>query len=138
MTDDPAMPTANASAPAATVPAAAGTACQNCGAVLLGEHCYACGQPVKGLVRHFSSILGDFFDTVLNIDSRVFRTLGPLLLKPGYLSNEYFEGRRVRYVSPVRLFVFLSIVTFFVAAMAVDFGGGMWKYACARNGSITS
>jgi hypothetical protein len=30
----------------------------------------------QGLVRHFSSILGDFFDTVFNIDSRVLRTIG--------------------------------------------------------------
>ena len=105
--------------PADAVPAAA---CQNCGAPLLGDHCYACGQPVKGLVRHFGSIIGDFLDSVLNIDARIFRTLGPLFLKPGYLSCEYFEGRRVRYVSPVRLFVFLSIITFFVAQFTVDFG----------------
>ena len=97
--------------------------CQNCGTPLLGEHCYACGQPVKGLVRHFSSIIGDFLDSVLNIDARVFRTLWPLFSKPGYLSNEYFEGRRVRFVSPVRLFVFLSIVTFFVAQFTMDFSG---------------
>ena len=100
-------------------------ACQNCGAALLGPHCYKCGQPVNGLVRHFSSILGDFADSVLNIDARVFRTLGPLLFKPGYLSREYFAGRRVRYVSPVRLFVFLSIVTFFVAQLVVNFGEDM-------------
>jgi len=97
-------------------------ACQNCGAPLLGPHCYACGQPVNGLVRHFSSIIGDFLDSVLNIDARVFRTLWPLLAKPGYLSREYFAGRRVRYVSPVRLFVFLSIVTFFVAQLMWNFG----------------
>jgi hypothetical protein len=95
-------------------------ACQNCGTPLLGPHCYKCGQPVHGLVRHFSSILGDFADSVLNIDARVFRTLWPLFGKPGYLSCEYFEGRRVRYVSPVRLFVFLSIVTFFVAQFMVN------------------
>ena len=100
-------------------------ACQNCGTALLGPHCYKCGQPVNGLVRHFSSILGDFADSVLNIDARVFRTLGPLLFKPGYLSREYFAGRRVRYVSPVRLFVFLSIVTFFVAQLVVNFGEDM-------------
>ena len=100
-------------------------ACQNCGMPLLGPHCYKCGQPVNGLVRHFSSILGDFADSVLNIDARVFRTLGPLLFKPGYLSREYFAGRRVRYVSPVRLFVFLSIVTFFVAQLVVNFGEDM-------------
>lgn len=102
--------------------AATRPACQNCGVPLLGEHCYACGQPVKGLVRHFSSIVGDFFDSVFNIDARVFRTLWPLFAKPGYLTKEYFEGHRIRFVSPVRLFVFLSIVTFFVAQFTLDFG----------------
>jgi len=97
--------------------------CQNCGAPLLGPHCYRCGQPVSGLVRHFSSILGDFLDSVLNIDARVFRTLWPLLAKPAYLSCEYFAGRRVRYVSPVRLFVFLSIVTFFIARLTLSIPG---------------
>ena len=98
-------------------------ACQNCGTPLLGEHCYRCGQPVKGLVRHFSSILGDFFDSVFNIDARVFRTLWPLFARPGYLSREYFAGHRIRFVSPVRLFVFLSIVTFFLAQFAFDISG---------------
>lgn len=101
---------------------AAPAACQNCGTPLLGEHCYACGQPVKGLVRHFTSILGDFLDSVFNIDARVFRTLWPLFARPGFLSCEYFEGHRIRFVSPVRLFVFLSIVTFFVAQFTLDFG----------------
>jgi hypothetical protein len=100
-----------------------GAACQNCGAPLLGPHCYRCGQPVTGLVRHFTSIIGDFLDTVLNIDARVFRTLWPLFAKPAYLSCEYFAGRRVRYVSPVRLFVFLSIVTFFVARLTMTVSG---------------
>jgi len=107
--------------PAATGPQ---PLCQNCGAPLLGEHCYACGQPVKGLVRHFTSILGDFLDSVLNIDSRIFHTLWPLFARPGYLSREYFVGHRVRYVSPVRLFVFLSIVTFFVAQLVINIGDG--------------
>ncbi|GAB2668055.1 DUF3667 domain-containing protein [Arenimonas aestuarii] len=94
--------------------------CANCGAELLGEHCYACGQPTKGLVRHFSSIIGDFMDSVFELDSRILRTLGPLLFKPGYLSLEYFAGRRVRYVSPVRLFVFLSLFAFFAAQLRFD------------------
>jgi hypothetical protein len=97
--------------------------CENCGAPLLGEHCYQCGQTTKGLIRQFGSILGDFFDTVFNIDSRVFRTLGPLLLRPGYLSCEYFAGHRVRFVSPVRLFVFLSILAFLCAQWSLNFTG---------------
>ncbi len=110
-------------ATASRVPAAPTPACQNCGAPLLGPHCYRCGQPVDGLVRHFSSIAGDFLDSVLNIDARVLRTLWPLFARPGCLSCEYFAGRRVRYVSPVRLFVFLSIVTFFIARLAIHIPG---------------
>lgn len=94
-------------------------ACQNCGTELLGPHCYRCGQPVKGLVRHFTSIFGDFFDSVFDFDSRTIRTLWPLFTRPGYLSCEYFEGRRVRYVSPVRLFFFLTIVAFFVGSLTL-------------------
>ena len=92
--------------------------CRNCGSPLYGEHCYACGQPTKGLVRHFSSILGDVADTIFNIDGRLLRTLPALLLKPGFLTREYIEGHRVRYGSPVRLFVFLCIGTFFAAKLA--------------------
>jgi hypothetical protein len=93
--------------------------CGNCGTELLGDTCYRCGQPIKGLVRQFSSIMGDFLDTVLNIDSRVFRTIGPLLFKPGYLSQEYFSGRRIRFVSPVRLFFFLAVLTFLLAQISL-------------------
>lgn len=94
--------------------------CGNCGVALLGPHCHACGQPVKGLVRHFSSIIGDALDTVFNFDTRIVRTIGPLFAKPGFITREYFAGRRVRYVSPVRLFFFLAIITFFVAQFATD------------------
>ncbi|WP_181952611.1 DUF3667 domain-containing protein [Vulcaniibacterium gelatinicum] len=119
MTDTPA-----ASADASASP----PACQNCGTPLLGPHCYACGQPVKGLVRHFSSILGDFLDSVFNLDTRIVRTLGPLFARPGFLSLQYFAGHRVRYVSPVRLFFFLSLITFFVAQLALDFGDSTVRF----------
>jgi hypothetical protein len=125
--DDAAAPAATPPPPVVTVPPRGPTPvqpsarrCENCGAPLYGDHCYACGQPVKGLVRQFSSIAGDFLDTVFNIDSRVLRTLGPLLARPGYLSLEYFAGRRVRYVTPMRLFLFLSLVAFFAIQASID------------------
>ena len=92
--------------------------CRNCGAPLLGDHCYACGQPVKGLVRPLGSLFGDVLDNVFNIDTRIVRTLGPLFARPGFLTREYFAGRQVRYVTPVRLFFFLCIAAFFVAQLA--------------------
>jgi len=94
--------------------------CANCGAELLGQTCYACGQPVKGMVRHLASIMADVGDTLLNIDSRIFRTLWPLLVKPAFLTNEYLAGRRVRYVTPFRLYFFLSVVAFLVMAISLD------------------
>jgi anti-sigma28 factor (negative regulator of flagellin synthesis) len=104
----------------AATPKPTGTICSNCGTQLLGEHCYHCGQPVKGLVRRFSSVLGDIADTLFEIDTRLTRTVAPLLLRPGFLSREYFAGRRVRYVSPVRLFFFVSVIAFFVAQWTFD------------------
>lgn len=98
--------------------------CGNCGEPLLGPHCYACGQPAKSLVRQFPELIGDFFGAVFGLDSRIARTFGPLLCKPGFLTSEYLAGRRVRYVSPVRLFVFLCLTAFFAAQLSSDWRVG--------------
>jgi hypothetical protein len=94
--------------------------CLNCGATLLGEHCHACGQPVKGMIRPLSSMLHDVADTILNVDARIFHTLVPLYVRPGFLSNEYFAGRRMRYVTPFRLYFFLSVIAFFAVQFALS------------------
>ena len=92
---------------------------------LLGPHCHACGQPVKGLVRPLGNLFGDLMDSVFNIDTRIVRTLGPLFARPGMLTTEYFAGRQVRYVTPVRLFFFLCILAFFVGRFAIDGDSGV-------------
>jgi hypothetical protein len=106
------MTTVDNSASANPTPAVAKTLCANCGIELHGAHCHDCGQPVKGMIRPLSSMLSDVADTIFNIDSRIFRTLFPLYFRPGYLTNEYFAGRRVRYVTPFRLYFFLSVAAF--------------------------
>ncbi|MGA9343412.1 MAG: DUF3667 domain-containing protein [Rhodanobacteraceae bacterium] len=98
--------------------------CANCGAPMFGPYCYACGQPRKGMIRHLASVMSDVADTIFNIDSRVFHTLLPLYLRPGFLTNEYIAGRRVRYVTPFRLFFFLSLIAFFAIQYSVDLGEG--------------
>lgn len=110
-------------APSPAAPSSSLVQCPNCNAPLQGEFCYACGQPRKGLIRHFSGIVGDFLDSVLNFDSRTFRTLIPLFLRPGFLSIEYFAGRRVRYVTPLRLYFFLSVIAFLAVSMVTEVGG---------------
>lgn len=113
--------------------------CANCAAPLHGPYCYACGQPEKGLIRHLSGVLADTLDTVLNIDSRVFRSFWPLLARPGFLTIEYFAGRRVRYVTPVRLFFFLCIIAFFAAQTYLNVSGvedGILNTAAAQASDV--
>ena len=117
--------TADTATPATDPAAPPPAACRNCGSTLHGPHCYACGQPVKGLVRPLGNLFGDLMDSVFNIDTRVLRTIPPLFAKPGFLTTEYFAGRQVRYVTPVRLFFFLCILAFFVARLAIDSGDGL-------------
>lgn len=125
----PAPPSAAPPPPAAS--ADGGEVCPNCGAATWGEFCFACGQPRKGLIRRFTSILGDFLDTVFSIDNRLLRTIGPLYFRPGHLTLEYFAGRRVRYVTPFRLFFFLCVLSFLALKIytantegAIDLGDG--------------
>lgn len=109
---------------AAPIPPAAQQSkpCANCGAPMYGPFCYACGQPEKGMVRHLASVMSDVADTIFNVDSRIFRSILPLYFRPGFLTVEYFVGRRTRYVTPFRLFFFLCVISFFAIQIALNLG----------------
>lgn len=66
--------------------------------------------------------MSDVADSVLNIDERLFRTLGPLYLRPGKLTLDYFAGKRARYVTPFRMVFFLAIVAFFSLQLTIRSG----------------
>ena len=87
--------------------------CPNCGASLQGQYCFQCGQNQKYIDRHFWSLVSEFLDEVFAPNSRAANTLYTLSFKPGFLSREYFSGRRARYIQPVRLYLTTSIVFFF-------------------------
>ena len=57
--------------------------------------------------------MADFIESVLNVDSKIFRSIGSLF-KPGKLTIEYFKGHHKRYVPPLRLFFVMAIVHFAV------------------------
>ena len=57
----------------------------------------------------------------LSFDSRMWHTFIALLWRPGSLTVDYWQGRRARYVAPLRLYLFVSFLTFlFVALLAGD------------------
>ena len=88
-------------------------ACPNCGSSLYGQFCARCGQNQRHPDRSFILILSEFFEDILSRDSRPARTLLFLLFRPGFLTAEYFAGRRARYVHPFRLYIVTSLAFFF-------------------------
>ena len=92
-------------------------ACMNCGTTLAGPFCHYCGQPDKNLMRFFPALLREMLEDFVDFDSRFMRTIKPLLFRPGKLTRDYLDGRRFRYVPPLRLYIFSSLVLFFLIAV---------------------
>ncbi len=86
--------------------------CPNCNHPETGKFCPNCGQANKDFNRPFREIFGDLMDSI-NLDTRMVRTLFPFFFRPGFLTSEYFKGRRKRYVPPMRLYIIVSILFFF-------------------------
>lgn len=94
--------------------------CTNCGALLAGEFCHACGQ--KRFVesdRRFTHLLREFVAGATELDGRVWRTLRALLFQPGLLSRDYNAGRRAHWLAPITLFLAVNVV-YFIAPLHGD------------------
>jgi hypothetical protein len=92
--------------------------CPNCGAAREGAFCAQCGQKAAPLNPSLREFLSELFHEISHVDGKVIRTTALLLTKPGFLSQEYFAGRRATYVSPIRLYLVLSLVYFALVAIA--------------------
>jgi hypothetical protein len=98
----------------------AGFTCPNCGTENPGEFCTQCGQ--KRLHDGDLSLKHAWHHLVheaLHLDGKIFSTLKLLLMRPGQLTLDFVEGRRVRHVHPLGLYLFLSAL--FVAVSAPRF-----------------
>ncbi len=101
--------------------------CENCGTELRGHYCHECGQSVHSPTRHFAHALEEVFESFWHLDGRVFRTLRDLMV-PGRVACNYLEGKRARYIAPLRLFVILSLLTFFVGKLVVQVDEGQVQF----------
>jgi len=87
--------------------------CANCKSPLVGRFCHACGQ-VGHVHRSIWHMMEEGLHGVLHFDSKMWRTLPLLFGRPGLLTRRYIEGQRVRYVTPLALFLFTMFLMFFV------------------------
>jgi Protein of unknown function (DUF3667) len=92
-------------------PPSEGEPCLNCGEIMRGDYCHACGQRGRPSL-HFHEFVHELVHEFLHFDSKIWRTLKLLMFFPGALTREYAAGRRARYVGPVRLFLVASVVLF--------------------------
>ena len=113
--------------------------CANCGDVLAGEYCSRCGQRALDLHRPFSSLVSDAVGDILNLDTRLVRTLRPLMLTPGAVAKDYIAGRRASHVPPLKSYliaalIFFGLFTIFPSRAPVRvFIDGSPEQAAARN-----
>ena len=92
--------------------------CDNCETPLVGAYCHICGQHAHNPLRSFAHAVEDIFESFWHLDGRIFRTLRDLLF-PGRLAANYLGGQRVAYLPPLRLFVILSLLTFFIGKLTL-------------------
>jgi hypothetical protein len=81
----------------------------------VGKHCHACGQKAH-LHRTIGAFFHDLLHGVFHFEGKIWRTLPMLAWRPGELTRRYIHGDRVRFVSPLALFLFSAFALFAVFA----------------------
>jgi hypothetical protein len=91
--------------------------CRNCGAHATGHFCASCGQETRLALPTFGAFMREAAGRYVALDGRFWRTLLALVARPGFLTLEYFSGRRRRYIRPARLFLVLYLLLFAVIGL---------------------
>lgn len=89
--------------------------CLNCGTHLRGQYCGHCGQRSRSRLIKLRELIADAFGDLFEVDSRLWQTLVPLVIRPGQLTYDYLQGRRARFMPPFRMYLVLSLIFFVVA-----------------------
>jgi len=88
--------------------------CLNCNVEVHGRYCHNCGQENIEPKESVWDLIFHFFRDITHFDGKFFSTVKYLLIKPGFLSQEYMVGRRAAYVNPVRMYIFTSAFFFLI------------------------
>jgi len=85
--------------------------CLNCGTLVAGRYCQNCGQSLH-VHRTLTAFWHDLLHAVFHFDGKFFRTIPLLAWKPGELTRRYVRGERVKFISPLALFLFSFFLMF--------------------------
>jgi hypothetical protein len=95
--------------------------CDNCGHPLHeNDHfCSHCGQDTHHTKLPFKHFFLEFLEGVIHFDTKVWLTLRQFLKSPGYVIKNFNDNKRVRYVPPLRLYIFSSVIFFLLLSGGV-------------------
>ena len=91
--------------------------CLNCRYVVENKFCPNCGQENTDTRKTFHHLFIHFFEDLTHYENAFWRTIKNLLFKPAALTKEYLSGKRLSYLAPVRLYIFISFITFLLIAI---------------------
>lgn len=94
--------------------------CLNCNYVVESNFCPNCGQENSEPKQSFHYLFTHFIEDLTHYDGSFWKTVKYLLFHPGRLTREYLEGKRKKFVPPVKLYIFISFITFFIPTILPD------------------
>lgn len=100
-----------------------GVACLNCGHPLdmSYKYCPNCSQLNSIKKPSIKDYLEEFFSSMLSYDTKIFKTLTALLLRPGKITRDYIAGKRISYTNPFRFLLSLAIIYFLLMSFSGDY-----------------
>lgn len=93
------------------------SSCQNCGNHVEHHYCSYCGQENTETRQPFHFLFTHFIEDFVHYDGSFWTTIRTLFFEPGKVTKEYLFGKRNRWVNPVKLYIFVSFIAFFVMAI---------------------
>jgi hypothetical protein len=96
--------------------------CRNCGHPRADRFCARCGQDSRDHSRELKDLFRDFVEHMLAFDLKSARSFWALVARPGQLTLDWAEGRRMLWVSPFRLYLgasFLFYVALWLSGLAL-------------------
>lgn len=100
-----------------------GASCLNCGHPLdiSDKYCPNCSQANSTKKLTLKDFFDEFFSNIISYDSKLLKTLKALLLRPGSITRDYINGKRVTYTNPFRFLLSLAIIYFLLMGFNGDF-----------------
>ncbi|MGM5471078.1 DUF3667 domain-containing protein [Flavobacteriaceae bacterium LMO-SS05] len=91
--------------------------CLNCQHVVEQRFCPNCGQENTEITKSFHHLFKHFFEDLTHYDSAFWKSIFYLFFKPAALTKAYLSGKRLSFLPPIRLYIFISFVTFFLISL---------------------